>query len=263
MNRIDLSGRTAIVAGGAQGTALAVAQAISASGGNVMLAMRSQEAANAAAATVGGNAVGVAARAVDQAAAQRCVEAAVDRFGGVDILVNAFGNNHAHGRVVDQDYLRFTKTLGVNLWAPILWTSVVTRVWMSEHGGVVINTLDGTGPAGDRGLYGASNAALIQLTAELAVELSPTVRVNAVAVGIAGFEHAGSATTLTRTGEADEVGDVVASLASDAESWVPGQTLVFACGCGRSRPHALGSSRCGPVDVRNTDGNTPHSSSSR
>ncbi|MFC8386687.1 SDR family oxidoreductase [Nocardia sp. NPDC057272] len=227
MNRIDLSGRSAIVTGGAQGTALAVAQAIAAAGGNVMLAMRSQKAANTAAAVVGGNAVGIAAHAVDQAAVQRCVEAAVDRFGSVDILVNASGTNHTHGRVTDQDYMRFTKTFGVNLWAPILWTSVVTRTWMSEHGGVVINTIDGTGSEGGLGLYGASNAALIHLTEELAVELSPTVRVNAVVVGVAGFEHTESATILTRTGELDDIGDAVASLASETERWVTGQTMVI------------------------------------
>ncbi|WP_373291716.1 SDR family NAD(P)-dependent oxidoreductase [Nocardia rhizosphaerihabitans] len=208
-----VSGRTAIVTGGSLGVGVAAAKAIDAAGGNVVLIARSQEAADATAAEVGGNAVGMAARAVDQAAAQRCVDAAIERFGSIDILINTAGTNHARGRIIDQDYLRFTKTCGVTLWEPILWTSLVARAWMSEHGGVVVNTIGETGSDAGLGLYAAANAALLSLTEQLAVELSPTVRVDAVVLDTAQSEYAGSATAPAPSGEHD-VGDAIVRLVS-------------------------------------------------
>ena len=85
--------------------------------------------------------------------------------------------------MIDQDHARFIKTFDVNLWAPVLWTSLAARAWMTQHGGVVINTasIGGMGFEADLGLYNASKAALIHLTKQLALELSPKVRVNAVA----------------------------------------------------------------------------------
>lgn len=240
MSRSDLTGRTAIVTGASRGIGLATAQAIAAAGGNVVLTSRSQESADAAAAEVGGTALGVAAHATDEDAAQRCIDTALERFGSIDILVNNAGTNPAYGPVVDQDYNRFTKTFGVNLWAPILWTSLATRAWMGEHGGSVINiaSIGGMGFEPDLGLYNASKAALIHLTKQLALELSPAVRVNAVAPGVVRTRLAealwkanetalNSATALGRIGEPGDVADAVAFLASDAASWVTGETFVI------------------------------------
>ncbi|MFE6925367.1 SDR family oxidoreductase [Nocardia sp. NPDC057663] len=217
MRRLDLTGRTAVITGGARGIGYAAAQAISAAGGNVVLTSRQQKSADAAAAELPGNALGMAARAIDEIAAQRCVDAAIDRFGSVDILVNNADTNPSHGPVIDQDYMRFTKTFGVNVWAPILWTSLVTRAWMGEHGGVVINTASIGGPGfdADLGLYNASKAALIHLTRQLAFELSPNVRVNAVAPG------------LVRTEQAEDIGAAIAFLASGTAGWVTGETFLI------------------------------------
>ncbi len=51
------------------------------------------------------------------------------------MLVNNAGTNPAYGPVIDQDYGRFAKTMEVNLWAPVMWTSLVVKAWMGEHGG--------------------------------------------------------------------------------------------------------------------------------
>ncbi|MEV0431689.1 SDR family oxidoreductase [Nocardia sp. NPDC050413] len=235
MSSFDFSGRTAVITGGVRGIASAAAQAISRAGGNVVLAAPGRDAANAAAAAVGGNAVGVAVGAVDQEAARRCVESAIDRFGSVDILVNTSGIDHARGRLVDQDYLRFTKTLGVNLWAPILWTSLAARAWMSEHGGVVINTVGGA----DSGLYSAAHAALIHVTGQLAAELSPAVRVNTIALGGGRPGLAGATTTPAPSGEPDDTGEIIAHLASDTQRWVTGETLVVDRGASTGLVRAL------------------------
>lgn len=240
MTGLQLSGRTAIITGASRGIGLAAAQAIAAAGGNVVLTSRQQESADAAAVEVGGAALGVAAHAVNEDAAKRCIDLTLDRFGSVNILVNNAGTNPAFGPLIDQDHARFAKTLDVNLWAPILWTSLATRAWMGEHGGAVVNTasIGGFGFEANLGLYNASKAALIHLTKQLALELSPNVRVNAVAPGVVRTKLAealwkehenqlNSATALGRIGEPDDVGSAIAFLVSDAASWVTGETFVI------------------------------------
>ncbi|MET9411701.1 SDR family oxidoreductase [Streptomyces sp. NPDC002935] len=240
MAGLDLSGRTAVVTGASRGIGLAIAQAIAAAGGNVVLTSRSQEAADAAAARVGGTAIGVGAHAVDEEAARRCVDLTLGRFGSLDILVNNVGTNPAFGPVIDQDHVRFAKTFDVNVWAPVLWTGLAVRAWMGEHGGAVVNTasVGGMTLEANIGLYNASKAALIHLTKQLALELSPKVRVNAVAPGVVRTKLAealwkdheqalSAATALGRIGEPADIASAVAFLVSDAASWITGETMVI------------------------------------
>src|ERR1700744_3869748 len=240
MTSLDLTGRTAIITGASRGIGLAISQEMAAAGANVVLTARKQEAAEAAAAQVGANALGVGAHAVDEDAAKRCVDLTLDRFGSIDILINNAGTNPAFGPLIEQDHARFTKIFEVNLWAPLLWTSLAVKASMGEHGGAIVNTasVGGMHQSPHMGLYNATKAALIHVTKQLALELSPRVRVNAVCPGVVRTrlaealwkdnEQALSAPiALGRIGEPVDVAAAVAFLVSDEASWITGETLVL------------------------------------
>src|SRR5579875_2145838 len=236
----DLTGRTAIITGASRGIGLAVAQRLAQHGANVVLTSRKQDSADAAAAQVGGNALGVAAHAVEEAAAQRCIDLTLERFGSVDILVNNAGTNPAFGPLIEQDHGRFAKVFDVNLWAPLLWTSLTVKAWMGEHGGAIVNTasIGGMHFAPYMGMYNATKAALIHVTKQLALELSPRVRVNAICPGVVRTRLAetlwknnedalAASIALGRIGEPVDVAGAVAFLVSDAASWITGEAMVI------------------------------------
>jgi NAD(P)-dependent dehydrogenase (short-subunit alcohol dehydrogenase family) len=238
MAGMDLNGKTALVTGGSRGIGHAAADRLADLGANVILTARTQEAADAAAEKIGG-AVGFAAHAADEDAARRCVEFAIERFGSLDILVNNAATNSAYGLLTEQQYSAFRKTIDVNMWAPIMWSSLAARTWMSQHGGAIVNiaSIGGLATEPKIGIYNASKAALIQFTRQSAVELAPMVRVNAVAPGVVRTklsellwrEQEQSLTDtlpLARIGEPDDIGWAIAFLASDAAAWITGQTLV-------------------------------------
>lgn len=237
----ELKDRTAIVTGASRGIGLAIAEALAAAGANVVLTSRTQDAADLAAGSLGSErAVGYGAHATDEEAAAACIEFALARFGSVDILVNNAGTNPAFGPVISQDHARFAKTMDVNVWAPILWTQLAWRAWMADHGGAVINTasVGGMAVSPDLGIYHTSKAALIHLTKQLALELAPTVRVNAIAPGIVRTrlaealwkedeDRVAGVTPLGRIGEPSDIAGAVTFLASDRASWITGTTLVI------------------------------------
>ncbi|MGV0906745.1 SDR family oxidoreductase [Mycobacterium novum] len=235
----ELTGRTAIITGASRGIGLAIGQRLAQAGANVVLTSRDQQSADAAAAQIDGNALGVAAHVAEDDAAQRCVDLTLERFGSIDILVNNAGTNPAFGPLIDQDHGRFAKIFDVNLWGPLLWTSCAVKSWMGEHGGAVVNTasIGGMSSAPLMGMYNATKAALIHVTKQLALELSPGVRVNAICPGVVRTklaevlwqEHEQALSTtmpLGRIGEPVDVADALAFLVSDAASWITGQTLV-------------------------------------
>ncbi|MEU5910504.1 SDR family oxidoreductase [Micromonospora sp. NPDC047527] len=235
----SFEGRTAVVTGASRGIGLAVAREWHDRGGNVVLTARTAEAAEAAAATLGERALGFGAHVTREDRAQACLEATLEHFGRIDVLVNNAGTNPAFGPVVEQDHGRFAKLMDVNLWGPLLWTSLAWRLWMRDNGGAIVNvaSLGGMAVSPDLGLYHVSKAALIHLTRQLALELAPGVRVNAVAPGVVRTRLAealwkeneadvNAVTPLGRIGEPVDVAELVVFLASRSASWITGETVL-------------------------------------
>ncbi|MFV0493829.1 SDR family oxidoreductase [Mycobacterium sp.] len=235
----DLTGKTAIVTGASRGIGLAIAQQLGEAGANVVLTARKQESADSAAAQVAGTALGVGAHAADEEAARRCVDLAVERFGGVDILINNAGTNPSYGPLIDQSHAQFNKIFDVNLWAPLLWTSLVVKSGMGSGGGAIVNisSIGGLHQSPSMGMYNATKAALIHVTKQLALELSPNIRVNAICPGVVrtrlaetlwkhNEEPLAKSIALGRIGEPADVAGAVAFLVSDEASWITGETMV-------------------------------------
>src|SRR5581483_3489498 len=144
------------------------------------------------------------------------------------------------GNMVDLDLDAARKILDINVVSTLAWVQLVHKASFTERGGAIVNvsSVSGLGPAPGIGMYGASKAALVQMTQQLALELAPTVRVNAVAPAVvrtrfaealfAGHEEqVVRSYPLKRLGEPQDVGAAVAFLLSDEASWITGQTLVL------------------------------------
>lgn len=242
----ELAGQTAIVTGASRGIGRAIAATLCAAGANVTISSRKQDALDATAAALAeaapdgaGDVLAVAANAGDPDGARACVGATMDRFGRVDILVNNAGTNPYMGDLVGLDLPRAEKTHQVNLYGVVLWTGLVWNAWMSGNGGAVVNiaSIGGVGVDPGIGYYNATKAAVIHLTRQLATELGPRVRVNAVAPGLIKTDMAralweqreqelASRFPLRRLGTVEDVAEPVRFLVGPGASWITGQTIV-------------------------------------
>jgi len=237
---LRLDGKTALVTGASKGIGFAIAKGMAESGAKVMLSSRKQEQLEKAAAEIDGEVDVFAANAGEPDQAEACVNATLERFGALDILVNNAATNPHFGRAIDIDLSRYDKTFQVNVRGAFVWTQLAYRSWMQEHGGSVINiaSVGGLKYGGLIGIYDTTKAALIHLTKHLAVELAPEVRVNAIAPGLvktdfakalyqSGEEAVAAVMPLKRLGVPEDIAPAAVYLASDAASWVTGHVLVL------------------------------------
>ena len=234
-------GRVAIVTGASRGIGLSIAERLVADGAQVVITARKQEALDTAVESLGGSAHAVAAagRSDDPEHQAATIAMTLERFGRIDMLVNNTGINPVYGRMLDLDLVAARKIVEVNCLAALSWVQQVSRAWMAEHGGSIVNvsSVAGIKPAPGIGFYGASKAMLAHITTELAVEMGPGVRVNAVAPAVVKTKFAeplfegreaevAGGYPLKRLGEPDDIGSAVAFLLSDDASWITGQIMV-------------------------------------
>jgi NAD(P)-dependent dehydrogenase (short-subunit alcohol dehydrogenase family) len=234
-------GRAAIVTGASRGIGLGIAKRLVAEGAQVVITGRHAEALDAAQVDLGGadHAIAVAGRADDVEHQAATVTAALNAFGRLDVLVNNAGINPVFGPLVETDLGAARKIVEVNCIAALSWTQHAYRSWLYEHGGAVLNIGSASAvqhPPGV-GFYGASKAMLSYLTAQLAVELGPQIRVNGIAPAVVKTkfaaplyegreEQAASLYPLQRLGETADVAALGAFLLSDEACWLTGQTYV-------------------------------------
>ncbi|SDK11208.1 3-oxoacyl-[acyl-carrier protein] reductase [Actinopolyspora mzabensis] len=235
-------GRVAIVTGASRGIGFGIAQRLVSEGARVCITARKPDALQEAVEELGGaeHAIAVAGKADDSEHQSDAVDRTLRTFGRVDMLVNNTGINPAYGPLIELDHEIARKTFEVNVLASLAWTQLVHRKWMSANGGAVLNvtSLAGSNPAPGIGYYGATKAMLSHVTRELAVELGPDVRVNAVAPAVVKTQFAtalyqdneaevAEQYPMRRLGVPSDVSGAAAYLLSDEASWVTGQILTL------------------------------------
>jgi dehydrogenase/reductase SDR family protein 4 len=246
LDRFKLPGKVALVTGGSQGIGRAIAIGLAEAGADVVLASRklpNLEAVAQEISAMGRRAVAVPANVRHLAEIDNLVKKTIEEFGRIDILVNNAGTNTVFGSVFDVDEKAWEVILGLNLKGYFFLAQQVGRVMREKGGGTIINVASqgGIEPAVGIGTYCISKAGVIMLTKVLAQEWGQyNIRVNTIAPALVKTQFAKALwdnptisqaftnnTALGRIAEPEEMVAVAVFLASEASSYITGQTVVL------------------------------------
>jgi NAD(P)-dependent dehydrogenase (short-subunit alcohol dehydrogenase family) len=241
---INLENKVAIVTGASRGIGEAIARCFAANGAKVVVASRKIEGLQAVADAIGPSAFAVASHTGREADCSALVDAAVKKFGKVDILVNNAATNPHFGPLVDVDEGAWDKTFEVNLKGYFWMTrEVVKHLRGREAAGSIVNVASVAGLVASplQGVYAMTKAAVISMTKTLAYELAGNkIRVNCIAPGFVDTKFAAAVlknetlleevmriTPMRRYGQPDEIAGGALYLASDSASYLTGHALVI------------------------------------
>ena len=234
----DLEGKVAIVTGGAAGIGRAMVERFAAEGARVVIADIDAEAGTALASELGDVAAFHQTDVTDADQVQALVDATVERFGGLHVMVNNAGIGGAMTRFLHDDLADFRRVVDVNLLGTLLGAQRAARHMKTDGGGSIINLSSTSGINAGAGLisYRATKAAVIHASRTIAIEVAQYgIRVNCIVPGqIATAINEGSydldhvmklTQPLPRQGQAEDVAEAAVFLASDRSVQITGVIL--------------------------------------
>jgi len=249
MVHFSLKDKIAVITGGSRGIGLAIAKGFAESGAQVVISSRKMADLEKAAREIeakGGKAMAIAAHTGKKEDVDRLMNETVKAFGRIDILVNNAGTNPYFGTLMEIPLEAWDKVMEVNLRGYFLCARKAAESMMARKKGNILNISSQAGLRYGPGMgaYSISKAAVIMLTRALARELGPHgIRVNALAPGVIETkfsealwknpqirEIAEKTSCLNRIGQTEEIVGAAIYFASDASSYVTGETLPISGG---------------------------------
>jgi 3-oxoacyl-[acyl-carrier protein] reductase len=239
-NYLDLSGKVALITGASSGIGAATAEVFADLGAKVAIGYhQNQKGADQLRAKTG--ALTIQADLRNESALRAMVVKTAAELGPIDILVNNAGSLVERMKLVEITADRWNNIFNLNMTSAVLCSQAVVPSMIERKRGVIINIVsiagrNGGGPGA--GPYAAAKAALISFTKSMAKELAPQgIRVNAVSPGVIDtpfhevfstpemIKNFVSQIPMGRTGRSEECATAIAFLASDAASYIAGETL--------------------------------------